>query len=476
LTDFGAVLTSPMMKAAAGAMGQFRDWVGDITKVYSAWAKDHPEAAGGVGGAVGVATLAGAPLLAYGMLGNLASGFGLKGSAVALDESATALTVAAAKLGGGSALGDVANLKSPKGGGWLAGVMAGIFGTSVVAGVSAGSLNYGEGSGNDAVRRIAAQVDKENGVSNDPKTLVADLKRMAIASPFSVPQPLNDLRGESGAGPSWGQVPPPLGGGRDALKGPKPAEALDELNTTVRPYVDLSSLDAAVAKIAAGPRWGQVPPPLGGGRDASKSEPTAADSAAIPAAQPLNDLLADFIRRLQREPSRADKAAIASSRTAPAIPLNVPQPLNDLRGESGAGPSWGQIPPPLGGGRDALKGLKPAAEEGKAAIAGAQPLNDLRGESGAQNWGPGDRNPLARIKPAAAESKEALDTLNATVRPYVDLSSLDAALAKIAAVRDSLASLGSEAAGAGSNILAHIPALGATTRGNFTSSGWHGGS
>jgi hypothetical protein len=70
------------------------------------------------------------------------------------------------------------------------------------------------------------------------------------------------------------------------------------------------------------------------------------------------------------------------------------------------------------------------------------------------------------VKPKADEGKAALDQLNATVKPDVDLSSIDAAIAKIMQLRDGIASLGRVGVGS-------VPSLGATQRGSFTTA-WPG--
>jgi hypothetical protein len=74
---------------------------------------------------------------------------------------------------------------------------------------------------------------------------------------------------------------------------------------------------------------------------------------------------------------------------------------------------------------------------------------------------------LVPLKPKADEAKAALDALNAVVKPDVDLSALDAAIARIAQVRDGLAALGRLGAGS-------VPSLGSTQRGHFTFGGVSG--
>lgn len=73
---------------------------------------------------------------------------------------------------------------------------------------------------------------------------------------------------------------------------------------------------------------------------------------------------------------------------------------------------------------------------------------------------------LQGIGNEAAAAKTSLNQLNATVKPDVDLSALDAAIARIAQVRDGLASLGRIGG-------ASVPSLGSTQRGSFTTA-WSG--
>jgi hypothetical protein len=82
-------------------------------------------------------------------------------------------------------------------------------------------------------------------------------------------------------------------------------------------------------------------------------------------------------------------------------------------------------------------------------------------------WSPFGAVALPDVKPRADEGKAALDQLNATVKPEVDLSSIDAAIAKIMQLRDGLAGLGRLGAGP-------VSSLGATQRGRFTFGGVSG--
>ncbi|MGA2491840.1 MAG: hypothetical protein ABSF67_02690 [Roseiarcus sp.] len=154
----------------------------------------------------------------------------------------------------------------------------------------------------------------------------------------------------------------------------------------------------------------------------------------------------------------------------------------------------------------ALDVVPAEASPEKDMIVGAKPLNDV--SSGADPWAPGgawanagrmraglgaplDLHPgfggagapaaanqsptlalnpdgsLVPLKPKADEAKAALDALNAVVKPDVDLSALDAAIARIAQVRDGLAALGRLGAGS-------VPSLGSTQRGHFTFGGVSG--
>jgi hypothetical protein len=99
LGNLGATLTSPLMESAARRMniiaGGFARWAAAL----AAFDRAHPLAAKtlGTGALVGGGVVGSA--LTYGLISNLMGGFGLRGSAVALNESAAALTAAAGKLG-----------------------------------------------------------------------------------------------------------------------------------------------------------------------------------------------------------------------------------------------------------------------------------------------------------------------------------------------------------------------------------------
>lgn len=99
LTNFGGVLTSPIMTSAAHAMNfisrTFAEWAVGIHE----WSEKNPGLAKAVGGTTIAAGLGGGGLLTYGLLSGLMGGFGLKSSAAALDVAAANLSAAALKLG-----------------------------------------------------------------------------------------------------------------------------------------------------------------------------------------------------------------------------------------------------------------------------------------------------------------------------------------------------------------------------------------
>ncbi|RFB80391.1 hypothetical protein [Methylovirgula sp. 4M-Z18] len=110
LQDFLGTLSGPAMKDAATYMTSFSKTISGWSESLAQWQKDNPELAKwAAGGAIGAGAAGGGALL-YGALNGFMTGFGLKGSAVALDESAAALTNAAEVLaaGGGGVTNDIA--------------------------------------------------------------------------------------------------------------------------------------------------------------------------------------------------------------------------------------------------------------------------------------------------------------------------------------------------------------------------------
>lgn len=128
LDNLASVATSPAMKTAASAITRTSEGLHSLAN----WGADHPNIALGAGLGAAGAGLAGAGWMTY----QLMNGFGLAGSAVALDGSAAALTAAAAALGGGKVAGAVAGEAA---GAAVPGlVKGGIVATGVLGAVGAG--------------------------------------------------------------------------------------------------------------------------------------------------------------------------------------------------------------------------------------------------------------------------------------------------------------------------------------------------
>jgi hypothetical protein len=105
LGNLAATLTSPAMKDAAGVMSSIATGLGSWGESLHNWQKDHPDLARGAAvGAIG-AGVAGGGVLTYSLFNGLMNGFGLKGSAAALDASAALLSEAALALNGGKVAG-----------------------------------------------------------------------------------------------------------------------------------------------------------------------------------------------------------------------------------------------------------------------------------------------------------------------------------------------------------------------------------
>jgi hypothetical protein len=108
LESFAGVVTSPVMKDAAGVMSSFATWIGQAGAALQKAGANHPLAAELAGGAaIGVGGYLGATWT-YNLASGLLNGFGLKGSAVALDGAAASLTAAAEALGGAGIAGKAA--------------------------------------------------------------------------------------------------------------------------------------------------------------------------------------------------------------------------------------------------------------------------------------------------------------------------------------------------------------------------------
>jgi hypothetical protein len=107
LSNFQTVLASPLMDTAADALRFMSEAIAGLTSELAKFQAEHPTVAKTLAGlsTAGAALAGGA--LATGALSSLINGFGLKESAVALTQSATALDAAAARLAGGAVPGGV---------------------------------------------------------------------------------------------------------------------------------------------------------------------------------------------------------------------------------------------------------------------------------------------------------------------------------------------------------------------------------
>jgi hypothetical protein len=135
LANLGGTLPSPLMKDAARSLSGFASQFGAWGAAIDKFDKAHPDLAKWIGGGAIAVGLGGGGLAAYGMLSGLMGGFGLKGSAIALDQSAASLTAAAARLGASSA---GAGLKSAAASGGVGAAIIGGLSTGVTAAMAAG--------------------------------------------------------------------------------------------------------------------------------------------------------------------------------------------------------------------------------------------------------------------------------------------------------------------------------------------------
>lgn len=125
--NFGTVLANPIMGTVAQVLDGIAQGVSSFTTALADFQKAHPDAAKVLGAGVPAAAVVGGGALAWGALDGLLSGFGLKGSALALDKSALALEGAAVRLGAAG----------------VAGVAAG--GATAAATAAEGGILYGLG-------------------------------------------------------------------------------------------------------------------------------------------------------------------------------------------------------------------------------------------------------------------------------------------------------------------------------------------
>lgn len=306
LKQLAAAATSPLMTKAAQAMTSLAETIQNFSSGYSEWAKNNPE----VAKTLGIAGVAGGGVGGWALLNGafqgMLGGFGLKGSAAALDASADALTAAAGRLGVGGGAGAVpgaapAAAAAPWVGGFsLAGLATWLgFGLGAAGADVKGAIDYAKLTADE---RKKARDDVRAQPSLVPNLTIGELQernRKAFLNFFGLgPGPGNDNREL----PYAGQLPPGAFPLRDpalttdawrptpsqramagaygfTLSDVKPAAdegkaALDALNATVRPQVDTSDITRARGELQAflddlaragsltvGPRARSVGPP-----------------------------------------------------------------------------------------------------------------------------------------------------------------------------------------------------------------------
>jgi len=280
LKQLAAAATSPLMTKAASAMTSLAETIQNFSSGYSEWAKNNPELAKLVGGAGIAGGGVGGLALLNGVFKGFMGGFGLKGSAAALDVSAHELSAAAARLGGGAgaAAGAAPAAAAPWVGGFsLAGLAAwlGIDLGTAAADVK-NTIDYAKLT-DDERRRMRNDVKAQPSLV--PNLTIGELQnrnRAAVLKFFGLgPGPGNDNQQL----PYAGQLPPgafPLkdpalttdvwrptpsqkamaGAYGFAIPDVKPAAdegkaALDALNATVRPQVDTSDITRARGELQA---------------------------------------------------------------------------------------------------------------------------------------------------------------------------------------------------------------------------------
>jgi len=251
--DLGAVFDSPAMKDIGAGLAALASGIGEAKlKVYD-FAQAFPLAARGLADLGVAAGLAAGGFLSLKLLTGFTGGFGLKTSAVALDESAAALTAAAERLGAAGGVGGPGGKPGKKGGSWLGGWGWPLFGATVAKTVA--DVTDPEGNFWGLTTPLDRWMQRNWGFNFSAQDVVpaeAAPEKDMIAK---APQPLKDAPPAAApwqATPSQRAMAGAYGFAIPDVK-PKADEAkaaLDALNGTVKPDVDLSALDAAIARIA----------------------------------------------------------------------------------------------------------------------------------------------------------------------------------------------------------------------------------
>lgn len=278
LDSFATVVGSPAMQVAGPILDSAARSIAGYTKNLGDWAKANPglAKAGSIGAIA--AGVVGGGALTYGALSGLMSGFGLKGSAVALDGAAMRLSAAAAALGRGG----------------LPGVAPGGPGGVAPGGVPGKGLRVRAGLG-----MVTGALDVLNGPSSDQELATSynawnkwfegtDIGKTLIKLGVAVPAP-QMIADPSPGGPGWRAYRPPgpatmpnpweperrIPVAPAAAPSPAPAPdlsaSINEVDTfgvklgeattkanemtaaaskTVTPQVDTSSIDNAMTKVS----------------------------------------------------------------------------------------------------------------------------------------------------------------------------------------------------------------------------------
>lgn len=234
INDLGAAVTSPGMERAAGVMNSLADGIRNLAEV----AKEHPNAAMGVGaGAAGLGLVA-SGWLAY----QVSTGFGLPAAATSLTGAAAALDAAAAKMSVAS-LGSAAPAAA---GGAGVSAAAGAGGGALGGGAAGAAIELAAGAGAigamaavASLVKISADAQKPGGQGQwAPATVagsIADEQRLAEmrAGREKLAAEIEKIRSNS-------RLPEAL----DAALGNKPAELAEMTN-------QIAALEASLSKTSA---------------------------------------------------------------------------------------------------------------------------------------------------------------------------------------------------------------------------------
>lgn len=110
IANFASTVGNPIMKDAANYLSSLSTSIAGWSEAIARWQKDNPDLAKRLAGTAGVTAIGGGFMASWFGLEAFKSGFGLRGSAVALTHSAAALEAAAVRLGAGAVAGTAAGV------------------------------------------------------------------------------------------------------------------------------------------------------------------------------------------------------------------------------------------------------------------------------------------------------------------------------------------------------------------------------